>query len=213
MSDAESGDGEAFEFEDEFRQTVDDPDNLTQRERLRELFESRRDVQQYRRELSEARAIGSQPEHVLRTAYRSLLEVYLRELEPLMVEKYPQQGLKEWYDADLGTATFQARQNPIRQELPSHHAYADTVQQPEPVTRQFVGLEAIVGGPEYVSIEFTTRYGPTGDESHAHVEQHQLPFHILDTAYRHSNKFLSDIGLEATEANQNDEMRLKYVEL
>jgi len=28
-----------------------------------------------------------------------------------------------------------------------------------------------------------------------------------------SNKFLSDIGLEATEANQNDEMRLKYVEL
>jgi len=206
------GDGGGV-FDDEFKHTVDDPENLTQRERLRELFESRREVQQYRRELAEARVTQRIPERTLRTAYRSLLEVYLRELEPLMVRNYPQQGLKHWHDADLGVATFEPRHNPAAEELPRNHAYANTVEPPAPEQRHVVGLKTIVMGREYVDVEFTTTYGPNGTQERTHVEQHQFPFQILDNAYRHSNAFLSEIGLEATEAGQDNEFELKWTDV
>jgi len=200
-------------FDDGVTHQVDDPDNLTQQERLRELFEARRELQQYRRQLAEARATRNVPERTLRTAYRSLLEVYLRELEPLMVRRYPKQGLKHWHDADLGVAEFQARRRPALDDLPKGHAHRDTVQEPDPVAERVVGLKSIVKGDEYVEVQFTTVYGPQGNKKRTHIEQRQFGFGILDTAYRHSNAFLSEIGLEATETDTDNEFELKWTDV
>jgi len=201
--------------EDGYATTVDDPEDFAQRERLGELFDARQQVQQDRRRIADARIQGRERSKRLRALYRASLGVYLRELEPLMTERYPTQGLRHWYDADLGVASWSptpAVRDELDDQLDVSHKDYPPSDHVSPAGKRFIGLRSILNADDDLRVVFEVDVaGRRGTSSTVTaVQDVEIPFHVLDTAYRHSNAFMGAIGLEATDSEDANEFEQKY---
>lgn len=197
---------------DEFdTERVEDVDELSQRARMRELYETRRDVRERRRKIHDAQYLGGMnlsPEKAA-TLYRDTLGVYLRELHPLITKIYEETGKEYWEEYELGSVEIQ----------PPEEADGDGGRSAEYVVEtggskvwRFDGLKSIFEAPESLTAEFevTKHEYPRGRFKTTVTASRQIPFHILDNAYTASNEFLADIGLDLDPDEGEDEYNNQY---
>lgn len=198
-----------------FATQVDDPEDFAQRERLRELFDARQQVQEDRRRIADARINNRARSQQLRALYRASLGVYLRELEPLMTERYPKQGLRHWYDANLGVANWSvtpATCDRLDGQLDGNHKDHPPSERVGSASKRFIGLRSILNTEDDLTVFFEVDIaGQRGASRSINAAQNvEIPFHILDEAYRHGNSFMGAIGLEATDNDDASEFEQKY---
>lgn len=159
-------------------------DDFNQRQRLKEIWDARRRVNEYREEL--AVNLGetidqSRAERI----YHQTLKQYIMVLHTLFVDVYPEPGQEVWFNAELGTQ--------IVDPPPELNGQA------KPQYRDFSGLKDILEAPAVKTMEFNEEFHQRhqGYTSVATAKTVTVPWNILDTALMTCNGFLSTVGLEA----------------
>ena len=173
---------------------ADDPDNFSQNERLREIFQTRMEVHQTRINIRKAIALGRATTESALSVYASAVVGYLMELEPLMTAQYEDKGREYWEEIELGEVY-----SPTPKSMPDGEVYGTqlrNVEEPDPVT--ITGLGELVEIDD--TVQFTWRYeycdprkGWTEEVATASVP---VPLGVLDKAYREANRFIADIGMD-----------------
>jgi hypothetical protein len=164
---------------------ADDRDDLAQDHRLNEILKTRRRVLEHRTQLRHAIHRGELHEIHAATEYRDVLESYLIDLEPVFIDS---DKAHVWHREHIGTWTLK-----IPGDKPTGPAFRG--QGTESMAREASvhGLSDILAMPNPITItqEMPTRNG-TDTEEH----EFQIPFELLDRAFRTANRALNDWGLE-----------------
>lgn len=173
---------------------ADDPDNFSQNERLREIFQTRMEVHQTRINIRKAIALGRATTESALSVYASAVVGYLMELEPLMTDQYEDKGREYWEEVELGEVY-----SPTPEDMPDGDIYGTQVrniEEPDPVT--ITGLGELVEIDDTVEFPWSYEYcdprrGWTREVTTVSVP---VPLGALDKAYREANRFIADIGMD-----------------
>jgi len=163
---------------------ADDPptDIEVNSRRVRSLFDAREDCRKMRTE-AKMKTDGRGGEAAA-TAYRNVLESYVRECEPLFSKT--ENGRRYWTDYRFGTFKIK----PTTEEI---------IDEPDENEVVVCGLNALyqLPSPPAVQIEIRTRSKRLGGGCIAEeiTAERQIPFDILDRMYSAVNSYLNELGL------------------
>jgi hypothetical protein len=159
-----------------------DIDDLVNSRRVRSLFDAREDCRKMRTE-AKMKTDGRGGEAAA-TAYRNVLESYVRECEPLFSKT--ENGRRYWTDYRFGTFKIK----PTTEEI---------IDEPDENEVVVCGLNALyqLPSPPAVQIEIRTRSKRLGGGCIAEeiTAERQIPFDILDRMYSAVNSYLNGLGL------------------
>lgn len=180
---------------------VRDPseDDFLQRHRLKEIWETRMTLREWRRELRHQRGDGISFEAAARHYHEELKE-YLDVVESLIINRYADEGGEELYfDRHIGTQVIRPPEQ-----------LAEYV---EPKEREFFGLKSIIDTPTIDRVEFTgvRERHRRADEEVSGTVRVTVDWTILENAWRFTNLFLSEAGFEAD--IQDDEPEDGFLDL
>lgn len=173
---------------------IKDSEEYSQSRRLQELYDARQRLRERRDDARVALAGGHVNPLQIRSAYRRVLKSYLMEIEPLMTTKFADTGQEYWENAPLGTMVI----DPPPEGVAGSDAYGPGLLEPaEPWEWTFEGIGTLVEmpSPVVVSFEWETA-SQLGNGSHVETVHDEVPWHVMDKAYRLTNEFLADIGFE-----------------
>lgn len=184
--------------------TADDPEEYSQNERLREIFQIRMEVHRTRIEVRKAAAVGKLSRRNGLNVYASSVVGYALELESLMTKQYPDKGEDYWDNVHLGTIEPAPPEWIFDRPDKLYDVDIRNLSGGEPIP--VVGLGELVDLGESVDVTWT--YEESGmrsgwDEEEAATSV-PIPMDVLDAAYRQANLFLADIGMDL-EPNVNHE--------
>lgn len=187
--------------------TVLDPDAYTQKRRLKDLFELRREVADIR---LHAQAQISSPyhlDHEALTAYRVAMNAYLVEVEPL-IRRYGGEDI--WEESHLGTLTVSPPEGFTEDgTTPSIHNGQREIINPASETEiHFDGLQSILTEPNPLTATFeaTVTERHKGEHKIRETKTVQIPDRILDRGYRTVNLFLAEQGLDLDPDDDNSDI-------
>lgn len=167
---------------------IQDPEEYYQRRRLKEIGDARHKARLAKQEMKEYELIEANVTRLgLLEFYRSAVEGYLIEAEPLVLNQYADEGgLELWRNELLGEHAF--RPDNVR----------NVKGEIEPRTVEFRGLQSIldISSPIVLSFEADKQHPFEGHTTETHTEEFAIPEHILDKAVRRLNLFLSDVGMD-----------------
>lgn len=165
---------------------ADPEENYVQHRRLEAIFDARdeaREKKLHGREIAHLRNDWFTASSIFRTA----LENYLTELEPLTLQ-YPQKAAHYWDNFEFGTV-----------EVPPPDG-DDNLTYNEPTKKfEFVGLRSFLELPDPLRVEYTgerEHYTKANDEITKTAER-QVPFEMIERGRRAANEFTAQIGLVA----------------
>lgn len=180
---------------------ADDHDGQAQDHRLTEVLKTRRKVLEHRTQLRHALHRNEITQYQAETEYRDILESYLIDLEPIFLGS-DKSDVWERERIDSWTMTIETGDNRTpapgfdRTGKQTHGAVAnglsDILELPNPLqVRGQQPTDSLTKPPEPVTHEF------------------QIPFDVLDKAFRMANRALNDWGLELQlEPNDSDEWEI-----
>lgn len=165
---------------------VKDPgeQDYNQRQRLKEIWEERQNVREWRREISHS--IGSSlTQSEAERHFHEELKQYLEVIHTLLIDVYAEDGGSElWAEKELGHQTIEPPAK-IRDKA-------------QPKRIPFVGLKSIIQTPSQRTVRFSTTVQNHRKSNQEITETRDVtvPWHILDTAWMHITAFLSQVGFE-----------------
>lgn len=206
MSEAPLGEAGAEEPPDP--EQIDDPEEFVQSHRLRELYELRERIRDYRTQAREMVAVGQGDQRKIRSAFRSVFSSYLFELEPLMTQVFAEEGEDYWEQADLGEMAVQPPAAAV--ETGNNGYYGTPIEEPaEPWQQEIEGLETLASLPSPIEVRFEWKRDTSfGDGRQTQTVYVEVPWHILDRGYRLTNQFLADIGFEIEREDSEDPLKV-----
>lgn len=192
------------------KKVVIDDDGEISQSRVRDIFSSRREVQQVRNEVKKAKieAINydstEEADRQARSVYRGHIETYFTEIEPLFLAT--EEGQHLWANEDFGTLTLRP---PIVQTANGYELETGNKrkeirgQPPEGRAIPIEGLSSVFNVPSPASVTWTipltktVGFGRIKYNEEAVTVQRELSMKTLDQMLRTANTYLSSIGLEA----------------
>lgn len=185
---------------------VQDNEQYYQRRRLEEIGDARRDAAEKRTQAEAyAKQLVAQSDNPTartweaRSAYRTAVENYIREVEPLLTDRFPEQGLPRWDDQTLGTLTVQPPEF-----LKDEPRGVELTNRPTPQQFEFTGLSSLLAtrSPIPVTFKATKNARHRLEEDVEKTVPAEPSFAVLDRAFRSVNLFLAEIGLEVDVTQQ-----------
>lgn len=177
-----------------------DIDELVNTRRVRSLFDAREDCRKMRTE-AKMKTDGRGGE-AASTAYRNVLESYVRECEPLFAKT--DNGRRYWTEYRFGTFKIKPETKPIPGDGPgSGRQIAGSgeqiINEPEANTVDVRGLNSLfqLASPTAVQVQVRQRSKRLSEGYTAKniTAERQIPFDILDRMYSAVNSYLNELGL------------------
>lgn len=167
-------------------QPVDDPDQLNQKQQLREIHEARQDVRDVRWKVRESEVFEGLSAKDSNGLYRAAVESYVQELIPLMTSQAFDAGSELLTGEEFGVVR-------CRREIETSLENVEVREQTQPI----VGLESLFELPSPLVFRFERESG-----SHRSVatvetvrETREIPRHVLDRILIACDEFRQEIGL------------------
>lgn len=179
-----------------------DVDEMVRRKRLRSIFQAQSDCREARTNAKNRRAAGET--EVARVMFRSALETYVREVEPLFSQT--EQGRKYWTEYDFGSVVVSPeveQKRSRRRGGGSRKTLAKTGSQiaDEVPSKEFdlTGLGCVFDVPSPISFEAECLVTSSGWDNSYDMETvtvtRHLPINKLDEMYAVTNGYLGEIGI------------------
>lgn len=179
-------------------QVIDDPEEYSQKKRVRDLLERRNEVIEARNRAIDEQTLGSASEQVALRHYQS-------RIESLIIDLYTKFGGLETDGDGDGDGTDYLTEEPIDTVTiyPPEEILPDTdddmapgVEPPGPKQETIYGLEWFIDNEPVVAAEFTTySWNPPGERTA--VGQRFVPTRTLDKALLACMEFMDSVGIDA----------------
>jgi hypothetical protein len=189
--------------------SVEDPEGLNRRLRLRSLHEAQQHFIDTRNAVEDARLRDNIGENAARKMVRTALENYLMLAEPVITAT--DEGEDYWNSVELGEVVIPPPDEHMEWVRESQTVvHAETSPLPIPME----GLEDIMTVPSPLSVEFDAarRVPHRGIERQSSTATAEISLDVLKTAFRKVNMKLRDFGLDL-EPQEEEEYELKYAHL
>ena len=204
---------------------VEDSEEFIQSRRLRDIFETRKEVREQRL-IAKKHSLsnGHDSEQVGAKLYRIAVENYLTELRPLFLTD--ELGKRYWFEADFGTVVVEppVYEKPRRGKTDLYLEQSETSKplkvrnniQPKEI--KLTGLNCLFELSQPLQVEFGVRaggvgkfgIGSKGGTAQTAVSEALIPFDKLDLILNAANEYLSKRGIELDpeEGLPEDELKL-----
>jgi hypothetical protein len=175
-----------------------DVDEIVRQERVRSIFESRRQTREARNAGKEAKAEGVAKRG--RAHYRNALEGYVREVEPLCSQTAA--GRRLWSKHNFGTIDITPTVEEVPGDTDAQRLRDGTLIRSAPDGReiQIRGLKALFNLSPPFTAQFAVNVQTDGWDSQKEVKQLQVdrdfPFAVLDGMFSAVNGYLAEIGFD-----------------
>lgn len=180
-----------------------DPDEYTQKRRIKDVLDARRLVSDVRMEAEDRMATRDRTRRLSRREasrlYRTAVHNYVDEVRPLMTVRYPDAGREYWEEADLGAQVIEPPEHLTGSVEPSVPKDLSEIAEPAtPVRVEIVGLKQFVKAPRTFGVEFKAEVRTYDGlrETRTEFKRAPMDWKILDTATWAVNKFLAKIGMD-----------------
>lgn len=215
IDDADSGAADMGEEDTETTapQVIEDADSYIQSQRLKDIFNARREVRKQRLKMK-TMAIDADSRYDVTAAkrgYRAAVENYLQEVRPVFFKD--EQGKRVWFDLDFGTLKIELpvqresyglgreylvhKERKPNGEVKKHKVSA----RPEPKIIELRGLNYLFELPEPIAVEFEWTVISSGSwasstHSKSMTKRHDIGFDRLDEIVNEANHRLEERGLD-----------------
>lgn len=182
----------------EAEQTVADPDEYNQTERLRSINQARQRVENtIEQSMAQAATDEQFGETERQQVIRASLYSYLTNIEWLMVQAEEHELLTE---RDLGEVVIEPPERFRRLAHSDDRGYPRVIASGdlEPYTHPINGIQGYLAAPEVFSATWTMQIEPRHDRPQTISETKQtfMPVHVSKNAFRTANSFLSKAGID-----------------
>lgn len=191
---------------------ISDPEDYSTSQRLKHIYEARRELRQMRREAAQHR--HRRPLKAL-SFYRTAVESYLMELDTLF--KTTDRGEYLWHDYDFGTVTIE----PPGDFTKRMGYYIDRDYQmpnnknlkvrsiPDPVTVELKGLKSLfeTDSPIEHTFEYEGMSELSGDPAVVLTGRAYVSWRSLNEMVSETNNFVSDLGI-GLDLDDTDEWKI-----
>ena len=175
-----------------------DIDDLVNTRRVRSLFDAREDCRKMRTE-AKMKTDGRGGEAAA-TAYRNVLESYVRECEPLFAKT--ESGRRYWTEYRFGKFKIKPTTEEIPGDGPGRRIAGSgeqIINEPDENTVDVRGLNSLfqMSSPAVVRVQIRKRSKRLSEGYTAKniTAERQIPFDILDRMYSAVNSYLNELGL------------------
>lgn len=176
---------------------IDDPEDYGASERLKQIYQARRELRDIRREAATHRRTAP---HSAVAYYRTGVESYLMELEPLFYED--ETGIKIWQDWFFGTVTIDP---PETAEQPYYKIGGPDL---EPVEYSINGLNTLFQIDEITHVfEIEEESELSGRTAEKAKRTAPIPWDVLNRMVSVANRYCSDLGIGLDVAANNEPWR------
>lgn len=207
------------EESDDLYERVEDPEQYSRKQRIKQIHEARERVPQTR-----GRATRLNLEHQIRdedvlTAIRRAVEDYIMEVRPLLSEH--ENGSYYWEDCELGTIQLAPLASPPADAVPVRELDGtrlemaqDALARRPPNAVPVTGLSSITNLPNPIRRYTAAKVDPRqGAPYTVYREQRaRVPEHVLMEAYAAVNDFIRDADLDL-QFKQSDDAEYDYSDL
>ena len=211
-------------------EVIEDPDSFIQSQRLKDIFNARRDVRKQRLKMK-THAIDTDKAAQVTAAkrgYRAAVETYLQELRPVFMGD--KQGRDVWFGLDFGTLKVEL---PVQRETVGLNrerlVYRETKPngetkkhkvcgRPEPKEIDLRGLNYLFELPEPIAVEFewtNTSSGKWASSTHSKsiTKRHDIGFDRLDQIVNEANHRLQERGFDLELGEDNAVAEADYSDI
>lgn len=194
--------------ENEDRPLVDDPEDFAQRERLKQIYQARREFLEARAEAPQLRrerewGLPDYCDYILNAVQR-----YFFEVEGLM-RRHPE---GDYYLEEVPLGAVRAPGSDRGEIDVAEEGVVDDVEGLNEEDRVFVGLEDIATGYQPMKTRGYTTDSRRGEISSQTVLV-TVPDDVSMRAYRQINNFLAEVGLDADMEGDTEEAEYDYSDL
>ena len=203
---------------------IDDPEELIQTRRIRDIFEARKQVRNERQRAKELKLLDTERRSVTypEQLYRQAVESYLSELRPLFLDS--DLGKTYWFDFDFGEINVDP---PVYHHKKGYNSgpwvdkdgesyIVDRI--PQSKTVELDGLSYLfrISDPAEITWNLTgrvptTKFGTGGNKAQIRKSSYvHISFDRLDAVLNAANNYLAERGIELKpeEGLPNDELQL-----
>lgn len=182
---------------------VDDPDDFAQKQRMKQIYDARKEFQEARAEAPQLRRENEWSLQQYQDYIHNAVQRYFFEVEGLM-RRHPK---GDYYLHDVRLGGVMKAENVNRDK--GERGIADPDDDFEP-DRAFVGLESIA--EKYRPMR-TTGYKTGYKEVTDTVVLVTVPVIVSTRSYREVNKFLAEVGLDADMEGDTEEAEFDYSDI
>jgi hypothetical protein len=195
----------AYEHNQEF--VIDDPDELSQKQRVRELLDRRTDVLEARNRGKDEELLGAADYMVSLGHYQNHLESLIMDLWTKLTER--EDGEEYLHDKHIATITVQ----PPDELIPGNNSdFAPGETAPDPKTVSIHGLKWFVNNEPAVSQTFTAQmWNPPRTVTKANTRP--LPRSALDKATTLCFEFMNEADIDASVGGEDGDAGFTYEEM
>lgn len=186
---------------------IDDPDQLSQTQRITELLERRRSVIDARDEAFDAQLLGQAAEREALAYYRSRIESLILDLWT----KFSAEEMdgEEYLDSEV---IDEVEVPPPEEMRPGSGDLGPGASAPEPKTRTIEGLKWFIENDGPIEVPFTARLSdPPGQQTA--VQQVPIPRKTLDKALIKCIEFLDEAGIDADIVTDDGDAAFDYSDI
>lgn len=196
---------------------VDDPEDYTQNERLKQLMRSRQQVSDVRSRAREMRLNHSINEEREALYYRTAVENYLMELRPLFHQNDSSRSSQFWTEEKLGEVTISPFRRVNNSIGPAEYILTKKYRSSDEATRyaevnperkqiEVVGLTSVLELPERLSGEFecVTQSAVSGKQPETRSLSTVIHKPVLDKAVQVADRFRSELGIDLDSGGEQD---------
>jgi len=179
---------------------IDDPEDYGASERLKQIYQARRELREIRREAATHRK--TDPKNAV-AYYRTGVESYLMELEPLFYRD--ETGMQIWEDWFFGTVTINP---PKTADQPYYQIGGPTL---EPVQYRIKGLNTLFQIDDVAHVfEIEEENELTGSSAEKVKCTTPIPWDALNRMVSVANRYCSELGIGLDVADNSDSW--KFIE-
>lgn len=183
---------------------IDDPEELSQKTRIRNILERRKDVLEARNMSKDEELLGS-------ATYQDALGHYQNHLETLIIDLWT-----KFKETDTGTEYLERKHiadvevPPPPELLPDEESdYAAGADVPDTKEVSIHGLSWFVDSEPVVTAEFTTTtWNPPGERKETNGRL--IPRHVIDKALTITLEFMNDAGVDADLGGEESDAGFSY---
>lgn len=186
---------------------LSDEEGVSQRVRLKAIHTAHDHAADARMQVKQALVQNAIGEQEAREIYRTAVETFLMEVEPLLLGhlEEPDDGDDDpltarardlWQHATLGEMSVDPPPRLVQLAHSDRVRLAARARPPEPKRVQIDGLQHILDLPSPLSLEWTiVARGSNGPHrQHRDTREVELSLDVLDEAFRRTNELLAEIG-------------------
>jgi hypothetical protein len=184
-------------------------DEMVRQERVRSIFQAKRECREARTKASNEAAVGESD--VGPVVYRNALESYIREVEPLFSQT--DKGRQYWNRHDFGTLDLRPRHENVSQTSAKHGVIENASPSTDTDKRiQLQGLRSLFELDTPMRVPFQVMYQSNRRgrslTSTEVISENNLPLRSLDEMYAVANGYLAEIGfgVEVGKAEQHTKL-------